>query len=91
VDENGRPLRIIITSGVTNDCTKADELQEDIKAGGIVADRAYDTNSIIEKALEAGMKVVIPSKKSRKEPRDYDKEIYKTRRITSENTSPVSV
>lgn len=79
MDENGRPLRVVISSGVTNDCTKADELQEGIEAGGLVADRAYDTNDIVDSALKAGMEVVIPPKKLRKEQREYDREIYKLR------------
>ena len=45
----------------------------------MIADRAYDTNSIVNTALDAGMLVVIPPKKSRKEQREYDKALYKLR------------
>ena len=81
MDENGRPVRVLITSGVTNDCTKADELQAGIKADGLIGDRAYDTNAIVNAALKAGMQVVIPPKKSRKEQREYDKALYKLRHL----------
>lgn len=54
---------------------------EDIPAKGLIADRGYDTNSIIEKATDSNMKIVIPSKKNRKVKREYDKDIYKTRHL----------
>ena len=79
MDEVGRPVRVLITSGVTNDCTKADELIADIKSGGVIADRGYDTNSIVNAIVLADMQVVIPPKKNRTEQREYDKTIYKIR------------
>jgi transposase len=37
--------------------------------------------AIIEKATLQGMSPVIPPKKNRKQPRDYDKELYKARHL----------
>ncbi len=37
----------------------------------LLADRGYDTNDIVSYAISAGMEPVIPSKKNRKEQRDY--------------------
>jgi len=45
----------------------------------LVADRGYDTNAILQAALQNNVVVVIPPKKNRKEQRTYDKEIYKLR------------
>jgi transposase len=73
------PVRAIITEGTIADCKKADELIEGIKAKGLIADRGYDSNKIIEKAKSKGMKVVIPPKRNRKVQREYDEEVYKTR------------
>jgi len=81
VDEAGRPVRVIITAGTVNDCTKADELTKDISHEVLLADKAYDTNSIVEAALENGIKVVILPKKNRSVQREYDEEIYKSRHI----------
>ena len=81
VDSIGRPLKVIITAGTVNDCTKAIELIEDIRTKGLIADRGYDTNSIIENAIKSNMKVVIPSKRNRKIQRDYDKDVYKIRHL----------
>ena len=47
----------------------------------LLADRGYDTNEIVESALQAGMKVVIPPKRNRKHQREYDKYLYKIRHL----------
>jgi len=47
----------------------------------LLADRAYDTNAIVEASLENGVVVVIPPKKTRSIMRDYDATIYKSRHI----------
>ena len=74
-------VRIIITAGPVNDCTKAEELIKDIHAKGLIADRGYDTNKNLEVAAESSMIVVIPPKKNRTDQRYYDKEIYKQRHL----------
>ncbi len=50
-----------------------------ISAQYLLADRGYDTGAIINKAIEGGMKIVIPPKKTRVELRDYDKYLYRMR------------
>jgi transposase len=45
----------------------------------------YDANEIVEKTEGAGMQVVIPPKKNRKELRPYDKHLYRHRHLV-ENT-----
>ena len=47
----------------------------------LLADRGYDTNELIEKAIDLGAVVVIPPKKNRKEQRQYDKYLYKLRHL----------
>jgi len=47
----------------------------------LLADRGYDSNAIIEKAVSQNMKIVIPPKKNRKEQRDYDKYLYRLRHL----------
>ena len=79
------PVRVLVTSGTTADCTQALTLLEGFAAESVLADRGYDTNKILKAATRAGMKVVIPPKKNRKEQREYDKEIYRVRHLV-ENT-----
>ena len=75
------PVRIFVTEGTRADCTQACALNEGIDAGALLADRGYDTNDIVGKASEAGMEVVIPPKKNRKEARSYDEHLFKLRHL----------
>ncbi len=54
---------------------------EGISAEVLLADRGYDTNEIIAYAGISGIAPVIPSKKNRKEQRDYDKYLYRLRHL----------
>lgn len=48
----------------------------------VLADKAYDADKrVIEPLRAAGKEIVIPSKRNRKEPRAYDKELYKSRHL----------
>jgi transposase len=77
VDAYGMPVEVLVTEGPVADCTKAPE--QNIEAQYLLADRGYDTNAIVGKAQEAGMKVVIPPKRNRKVQRAYDKALYRYR------------
>ena len=75
------PVRALITGGTTADCAKAGRLIEGIDAAYLLADKAYDTNEILDIAESFGMEVVIPPKRNRKEQRFYDKDLYKLRHL----------
>ena len=47
----------------------------------LLADRGYDTDRIISKALEMGIKIVIPPKRNRIMLREYDKYLYRMRHL----------
>ncbi len=81
VDANGMPVRILITEGTRADCKEAIHLIEGISAEVLLADRGYDTNQIVTYAYGAGMEVVIPSKRNRKEQRNYDSYLYRLRHL----------
>lgn len=85
VETRGLPVRVLVTSGTAADCTQALALIEGFAAKYLLADRGYDTNKIIKEATRAGIQVVIPPKKNRKEQREYDKELYRVRYLV-ENT-----
>ncbi|MEY8402404.1 transposase [Oscillospiraceae bacterium 44-34] len=59
----------------------AAQLIEGFQAEYLLADQGYDTDAIILKAADKGMTPVIPSKKNRKELREYDKYLYKLRHL----------
>ena len=56
------PVRVVVTKGPKADCSQARVLIEGIKADYLLADRAYDTDDIINKAKSSGMTPVIPPK-----------------------------
>ena len=58
------PVRIIVTSGTTADCSQAVALIDGINAQYLLADRGYDSNKLIKTAIEAGYKIVIPPRKT---------------------------
>ena len=58
------PVRVFVTKGTAADCKHAARLIEGLDAEALLADRGYDTDSIIAQASVAGMEVVIPPKKT---------------------------
>ncbi len=59
--------------------TQAALLLAGVRNANVNADRGYDANSVVAQAHSQGCVVVIPSRSNRKEPRPYDKELYKER------------
>ena len=51
LDQNGRPIRAIITEGTTVDCSQAEELIQGIQVQYLLADRSYDSQAILQKGL----------------------------------------
>ena len=72
---------MFITDGATADCSQAANLISGIEADCLIADKAYDTNDIIDLAVQGDMEVVIPAKKNRLHQREYDKYLYKLRHL----------
>ena len=81
VDAEGRPVQIEISSGNLHDSSLAPSLLVQITADAIIADKAYDTDAIIEHIQSAGAAAVIPPKKNRKRQRAYSKSLYKERNV----------
>jgi len=52
-----------------------------IEAEVLLADKAYDSEEIIEKATELGITVAIPPRSNRKDKREYDRYLYKFRHL----------
>ena len=57
------------------------ELIEDLDAEHILADRAFDADWLREALDQAKITAVIPPRKNRKQPADYDQEVYKWRHL----------
>lgn len=65
VDSFRMPVRAVVTNGTV--------------AGYLEAYREYDTNNVIEQSDSAKIEVLISSKKNRKIPCRYDRNIYESR------------
>lgn len=82
VDALGNPVNFVLTPGQACDLDGSDKLLPELKAQKIMADKAYDAKErVIEPLLAAGKEIVIPSKKNRKQPREFDHELYKARHL----------
>ncbi|WP_139838901.1 IS5 family transposase [Xenorhabdus vietnamensis] len=81
VDAHGMPVRVLITSGTAADCSQAEALMTGMEAEHLLADRGYDSNTIVEQAEQQGMQVQIPSRKNRRIKREYDRELYRYRHL----------
>jgi transposase len=56
--------------------TQAEPLIDGQAAGAFILDKAYDSDAVVAAAKRQGAEAVIPPKKNRKVPRDYDKHLY---------------
>ncbi|WP_281172061.1 IS5 family transposase [Nitratidesulfovibrio termitidis] len=79
VDAHGMPIRMFITAGTVADCAQAQRLVEGIDAENLLADKGYDSGIFAESLEANGVTPVIPPRKGRKAPRDYDKHLYRLR------------
>jgi transposase len=80
VDLLGRPLRLALTPGNTSDI-KGVELLIDATIGKkrVIADRGYHSNRLRATLREQGTIPVIPGRRNRKRPIQYDERRYKDR------------
>jgi transposase len=80
VDALGNPVCFHLTPGQACDLDGADVLLKQITADILLADKGYDADErVIERLQQQGKTTVIPSKRNRKQPREYDKHLYKAR------------
>ena len=75
-DSHGNPLRFILTAGSGADYDSALALLEGLAAEAVIADKGYDANYIVEAARQKGAEVVIPPRRHRLTPREYDRHLY---------------
>ena len=82
MDALGNPTGFALSPGQAHDLEGADALLPDLAAAMLIADKAFDAEERVLKPLEAaGKTAVIPPKANRKEPRPYDRELYKARHL----------
>ena len=75
------PVRFLITAGNQADCTQGTALLEGLPLQFVLADKAYDTDTIIGHLLSRQAVPVIPPQSNRKTQRDYDIYLYRLRHL----------
>jgi transposase len=81
VDENGLPVRLMLTAGQAHDINAAPHLLAGLKCRHVVADRGYDADAFLELIRASGAKAHIPSTRSRLVQRSVSRRIYRQRNL----------
>jgi transposase len=80
-DALGNLVRFVLLPGQRYDTVGVAPLIKDIEFGGLIADKAFDSNWIIEDMNERGAQIVISQHPRRIQPLNIDAEIYKWRHL----------
>src|SRR6266436_3704310 len=81
VDALGNPCNLMLTPGQDHDLTCAIPLLENADPGALLADKAYDADSLIDTLEQRTITPVIPPKANRKVKRDCDFALYCERNL----------
>ena len=80
-DALGNLVRFYLLPGHRFDTVGVEPLLEGIDFGGLIADKAFDSNTIIADLNERGAKVVISQHQRRTQKLPFDRELYKWRHL----------
>ena len=75
------PLRFTLTSGACHDVTQAPALIAGYTCQYVIADAAYDSDTLRDTIVAQGAVAVIKPRNNRVEERPYDKEMYNRRNV----------
>lgn len=82
VDADGRPIKLDLTAGQTNDCKPALDLLADLETGAVLlANKAYDAKSIRKFAADKKAWANIPPRKNRRGRFVFNIWLYKQRNL----------
>ncbi len=82
VDQDGLPLRIILSPGQASDKAAVGALLEGVpSAQALIADRGYDAQAIVDLVRHRGGEAHIPTQRDRKLQRSVDPDLYRKRNL----------
>jgi transposase len=82
VGENGLPVRLALTAGQTHDRRAVPDLLLEMPAGAdVIADRAYDSDAVLDLVRQAGATPHIPTTARRRIQRSVDPALYRRRNL----------
>jgi transposase len=79
VDALGNPVGLHLSPGQDADVSHAETLLGDHQPGAVLGDKGYDSDALVKTIGERGATAVIPPKKNRTQPREYDRVLYRER------------
>ena len=77
----GLPVKLILTGGQAADVTQAPPLLQGLPLKVVIADKAYDSQSVVSAIAAQAAEAVIPSRANAKSPRKTDWSRYKDRNL----------
>ncbi len=80
-DALGNLVRFVLLPGQRHDTVGVAPLIQGAEFEGLIADKAFDANWIIDELNDRGAKIVISQMPQRKVPLDIDLEVYKWRHL----------
>ena len=80
-DALGNLVRFELLPGQRYDTVGVEPLIEGVEFDGLIADKAFDSDWIIEDLNERGAKIVISQHPRRTKPLQIDEEVYKWRHL----------
>jgi len=80
-DALGNLVRFVLLPGQRYDTVGVAPLIQGIEFDGLIADKAFDANWIIDALNDRGAKIVISQMPQRRAPLDIDLEVYKWRHL----------
>ena len=80
-DALGNLVDFCLMPGQAHDLRETRSLLQNLSAGHLLADRAFDADWLRSDLLARGITPVIPPKSNRKFPAEFDKETYKWRHL----------
>ena len=80
-DALGNPIDFRLLPGQAHDLRGVPDLIEDLAAGHLLADRAFDADWLRSDLSERDIVAVIPPKSNRRFPAEFDRETYKWRHL----------
>jgi transposase len=82
VDEQGLPVRLLLTAGHVSDKATAPALLEGLPTSqAVIADRGYDWQHLVDLVASRGGRAHIPTQRDRKNQRSVDRELYRQRNL----------
>lgn len=81
VDGLGNPLCFILTGGERHESTQGEALLGEQVGEYVLGDRAFDSDDLLAFIIDHGAIPVIPSRKNRKQPREFDTWRYRERAL----------